>query len=53
MRRCATVIVPPLADRAVQTRPAVLFAAMLRDLDERGDYPGPAFPPDAPAAVAV
>lgn len=34
----------PLADRAVTTRPAVLFAAMLANLDEQGDYPGPAFP---------
>lgn len=43
----------PLADRAVQTRPAVLFAAVLRGLDEQGDYPGPAFPAPAPVSVAV
>ena len=41
----------PLGDRAVQTRPAVLFAAMLRNLDEHADYPGPAFPPAALGAL--
>ena len=41
----------PLADRAVHTRPAVLFAAMLRDLDEHADYPGPAFPSTAPVST--
>lgn len=43
----------PLANRAVTTRPAVLFAAMLAGLDEQGDYPGPAFLPAAPASVSV
>ena len=33
----------PLADRAVHTRPAVLFAAMLRELDEQADHPAAAF----------
>ncbi|NYJ76523.1 hypothetical protein [Allobranchiibius huperziae] len=39
----------PLADRAVRTRPAVLFAAMLRELDEQADHPGAAFTTPAPA----
>ncbi len=43
----------PLADRAVQTRPAVLFATMLAGLDEHNDYPGPAFPPAALVSVLV
>ncbi len=43
----------PLADRAVTTRPAVLLAAMLANLDEQGDYPGPAFPPAALVPVSV
>lgn len=41
----------PLADRGVQTRPAVLFAAMLRQLDEHTDYPGPAFPNEPPTGT--
>ena len=39
----------PLADRAVRTRPAVLFAAMLRELDEQADHPAAAFA--APGSV--
>ena len=40
----------PLADRAARTRPAVLFAAMLRELDEQADHPTAAFttPPPTP-----
>ena len=40
----------PLADRSIRTRPAVLFAAMLRELDEQADHPGAAFTTPAPPA---
>ena len=43
----------PLADRAVRTRPAVLFAAMLREVDEQADHPAAAFTTPAPPAAGV
>ncbi|MBO1768226.1 hypothetical protein [Allobranchiibius sp. GilTou38] len=42
----------PLADRSVRTRPAALFAAMLRELDEQADHPTAAFTIAAPFPVA-
>lgn len=41
----------PTKDRPVD-RPWALLAAMLRELDEHHDYPGPAFAPSPPPALS-